>query len=114
MWIGRDGRAIERRAVYSKLTVLFSKGNFCLYTHPCLIMRASQTRGFHADTMNRYILFFGINAGRLSLFKDLLLSVLIETLRDDGGQGPSRCEIIVSIHLCPVSFLRCCKGCLIE
>lgn len=66
-------------------------------------MRASQTRGFHADTMNRYILFFGgKNADRLSLFKDLLLSILIETLGDDGRQGPSRREMIMS-----VSFMSC-------
>lgn len=49
-------------------------------------MRAFQTGRFHADTVNRYILFFVKNADRLSLLKDLLPSVLIETLRDGGRQ----------------------------
>ena len=62
-------------------------------------MRAFQTRDLHADTLNRYILFFGKNADRFSLLKDLLLSVLIETLRDDGRQRASRHEMIMSVSL---------------
>lgn len=81
------------------------KDDFCLYTHPCLIMRVFQTRDLHADTLNRYILFFGKNADRFSLLKDLLLSVLIETLRDNGRQRASRREMIMSVSLV-LCFLR--------
>lgn len=52
--------------------------------------------------MNRYILFFGKNADGFSLLKDLLPSVLMEALRDDGRQRASRREMIVSI-----SFKSC-------
>lgn len=83
--------SLERRAFNSKLKVLFSKGKF-LFVHTPVHNneRACRTGGFHADTMNRYILFFGRNADGLSLFKDVPPSVLIEPLGDGGRRDTER------------------------
>lgn len=91
MWIGSDGRALKEEPLTQKLKVLFSKGK-SLFVHTPVHNneRACRSGGFHADTMNRYILFFGKNADGLSLFKDVPSSVLMETLGDGGRRDTER------------------------
>lgn len=86
------------------------KDNFCLYSHPLIIMKAFQTRGFHPDSMNRYVLFFWKNADRLFLSKGLLSSILTVTLERWWQMGSTKTmKWSCPFHLGFVSSLSCCN-----